>query len=301
MDDFFYINKVIHYIKNNIYNIPLISFDDENINDNVINTFINNCCNIIKQHNIQIFISIIFIPVIKNKELIASVYVDLLKNNLIKSIPETKINEKKIIQNEYTKFKNIFNSINITQRIIFISYQNENKYTKYLFNNLIKCNLTDTRIIKHYVNPLYKFPESNDIISVYIFNNDLNNYENNFSFLNINKILIKQKVLNTYKNDLIYKLGQFYTNILFNKIDIIETSFNNNLNRVNKLNISLTNFIKYITDSIKKCVMCTIYDKHCNNLLYINNFVKKKGYYCDYCNNIFNKNNFKEFVINNLI
>ena len=295
MDKFFYIDKLLKYVKKNINTIPTRRL---NPNEPKIKNFINTCCNIVKSHNIQIFISSIETPLIINKKMIGSVFVELTKTNIFKNLKVSDEHNK--LQFVYSKFKTILSKVCIIEKILYISFQEENDYTKYLYKVLMHFNLENTRIIKQYVFPFYKIPEDNDTyVKIMLFNRDLSINNNNITFLNIKKIILKKNILESKQEILINKLGQFYINILLNNI-IISSNYDT-IDDINIIELKFNNFLNLLSDSINKCVICGIYDKHFTNFQYIDYYYTEHGFYCEFCEKVFNKDKLISFVMNNII
>ena len=83
-------------------------------------------------------------------------------------------------------------------------------------------------------------------------------------------------------------------------VDISDDEYNT-FNHDNIIELNFNVFINTLSDSIDKCVMCGIYDKHFTEFKYIDYYYTKKGYYCNYCENVFNKDKLILFIMNNII
>lgn len=303
-NNFFYTDKCIDYILNNISKIPDIYDPNEPITKN----FVNNCCKILESHKIQIFVSTIFSPLSKNEQLISESFVDLARTNVIKNLKLTDNLNK--IQYVYKNFKEIINKIIITEKILYLSYPTQSIQSEYLYDSLKYHKLDNVRIIKQYMFPFYDIPKTDFNIDVIIYNQDLNIENNNITFLNIKKIFISQKDITEQKEHLINKLGQFYLYSLIDKICTSTTnnsceSFTNNSceSFVNCLTFNFTDFINKLSDSIKKCYMCGIYIKHTDSTNSIESLMpsNSKKIMCEYCKNIYDKDRFTQFVMNYII
>lgn len=297
MANFFYIDKLIHYIKENINKLPITKI---NPNDQQVKHFINTCCNIVKIHNIQIFVASIETPLGINKELLGNVFVDLTKSNIFKNLKLSDDTNK--LNNVYGKFKQIINKVRIIEKILYVSFSDETDHTKYLYKVLTKYNFENTRIIKQYIFPFYKIPDDNNtMVKVLLFNHDLSVVNNNITFLNMKRIIFKKNTLKSKQEILLNKLGQHYFNILSKNTTYVIDDAYNKINNINIIELNFNIFISLLSNSINKCIMCGIYDKHFTDFKYIDYYYTKSGFYCNYCERVFNKDKLISFVINNMI
>lgn len=288
-DNFFYIDKLVEYVSNNINKIP----DVHDNNDIIVKNFVNNCCKMLNTYNIQIFLSTIYTPLSKNKKLISESFVKLIKFKIIKNLKLTDNVNK--IQHVYKNFKEIINKILITEKIMYIAYNNKNKYTEYLYNKLNESNLYNIRIIKQYMCPLFVMPLDNTNIYAILYNQDLNINNNNITLLNVKKIIMPENLFTEKRDMLINKLGQYYIKYFAKKIQTCELNYENvNLiNNINLININFNELVNKIAKSIKMCRICNIYDKHVS-------IIPSSDNICHYCNNIFDEDTFIKFIMHNI-
>lgn len=297
MSDYFYIDQLIKYIVKNIDKIPNTNWS---LSDDIVKNFVNGCCSIVKQYDIQIFLAPLTLPLSINKELQSSSFVELVNANVFKNLKISDDVNK--IQYCYKQIKNILNKVQICEKLLYISFHEKTKYTNYLYENIKKYELQNTRIISHYMCPLYNMPkDTHTTIKIILFNQDLNVTNNNITFLNIKKIIMTKDIWENKKEFLINKLGQIYIKYLLQKISIVEESNIVNCVGINVIKLNFNHLIDELSTSINKCIMCNIYDKHFENFKYIDYYYTKCGYYCKYCENVFNKDNLILFIMNNII